>query len=108
MPAKRKEDKGIEDDTESLNTTASSIKSSKRTRNSNKSIDADPQPSTCTNERQTRHKSMSKQPAQIIETMQYFEDYFDAICSHQDESQRYLANVFYVLPSRKVNLIPLN
>jgi len=31
----------------------------------------------------------------------YLEDYLDAICSYQDETQRYLANVFYILPSAK-------
>lgn len=31
----------------------------------------------------------------------YLEDYFDAICSYQDDSQRYLANAFYLLPEVK-------
>ena len=35
----------------------------------------------------------------------YLEDYLDAICSYQDETQRYLANVFYLLPSAKVFVI---
>ena len=33
----------------------------------------------------------------------YLEDYFDAICSYQDGTQRYIANVFYLLPTAKVN-----
>lgn len=32
----------------------------------------------------------------------YLEDYFDAICSYQDATQRYIANVFYLLPTAKV------
>ncbi len=35
----------------------------------------------------------------------YLEDYFDSICSYQDETQRYLANVFYLLPSAKVTFL---
>lgn len=34
----------------------------------------------------------------------YLEDYFDIVCSFQDDTQRYLANVFYDLPSVKVSL----
>ena len=32
----------------------------------------------------------------------YLEDLFDLFCTYQDETHRYLALVFYILPSRKV------
>ena len=35
----------------------------------------------------------------------YLEDFFDIICSFQDATQRYLAYVFYELPSAKVKLV---
>jgi hypothetical protein len=35
----------------------------------------------------------------------YLEDYFDTICSFQDQTQRYLATVFYELPSAKVIIL---
>lgn len=37
----------------------------------------------------------------------HLEDFFDAICSHQDDTQRYLANVFYLLPEAKVTSLCL-
>ena len=48
-------------------------------------------------ERSTRLKSAPKHDLSI-----YLEDLFDIICSFQDPSQRYLALVFYLLPSAKV------
>lgn len=35
----------------------------------------------------------------------HLEDFFNAICSHQDDTQRYMANVFYLLPEAKVTLL---
>jgi hypothetical protein len=32
----------------------------------------------------------------------YLEDLFDIFCSYQDETHRYLATIFYILPSAKV------
>ena len=45
-------------------------------------------------ERATRNKSATKHDLSL-----YLEDYFDLVCSYQDETQRYLANIFYLLPA---------
>lgn len=116
MPVKRKEEEKVDDDVES--NTSSSVKTIKRLRNSIKSSKQEPvepaQPSqtlkantsSSSSDRQTRNKSLlstaAKQSAAQIEKVQYYEDFFDIICSYQDDTQRYLANIFYVLPSRKV------
>jgi hypothetical protein len=49
---------------------------------------------TGTTERATRNKSTNKHDLSL-----YLEDYFDLVCSYQDETQRYLANIFYLLPA---------
>jgi len=60
---------------------------------------------TATRSRQSRqtsqqaNTSVSKSPNLDV----YLEDYFDAVCSHQDTTHRYLANVFYLLPEAKVS-----
>ena len=51
-------------------------------------------------EKTKRGRQTKSVPAASIEI--YLEDYFDSICSYQDESQRYIANIFYLLPSPKV------
>ncbi|RNA29170.1 polybromo-1-like isoform X2 [Brachionus plicatilis] len=96
MPAKRakmsESDKPQEPE-EAENTSLSATRS-KRTRPSIKPEPAPPEPKQSPgSDRQTRHKPK-------IEEVQYYEDLFDIICSYQDESQRYLANIFYVLPSK--------
>ena len=62
----------------------------------NNSNDTD-EPATNETERSTRLKSAPKHDLSI-----YLEDLFDIICSYQDPTQRYLALVFYLLPSAKV------
>ncbi len=52
--------------------------------------------SAVTSERTTRNKTNKN------EVSVYLEDYFDLICSYQDETKRYLADVFYLLPSSSV------
>lgn len=102
MPSKRSKTEDVQkpdqDDSESLNTSTSSAPMAKRTRQSIKPeptpAPAQPEPKQSPSDRQTRQKPR-------IEENYYYEDLFDIVCSYQDETQRYLANIFYVLPSKK-------
>ncbi|CAF0835529.1 unnamed protein product [Brachionus calyciflorus] len=84
------------EETDNIETSSITTPQTKRGR---KSIKPEPvqsppvEPKQSPSERQTRHKPK-------IEESQYYEDLFDVICSYQDDKQRYLANIFYVLPSK--------
>ena len=96
MPAKRAKISDAEKIQEPEDTENSSLSStrSKRVRQSIKMEPGPPEPKQSpSSDRQTRQK-------QKIDEAQYYEDLFDIICSYQDENQRYLANIFYVLPSK--------
>lgn len=97
MPAKRAKTSDAEKAQEPEDTESSSQCStrSKRMRQSIKPEVGPPETKQSpTSDRQTRQK-------QKIEEVHYYEDLFDIICSYQDENQRYLANIFYVLPSKQ-------
>ncbi len=75
----------------------------------NTSVNSDNSESTATGTR-SRQSRQAIQPAvssgaKCPNLDVYLEDYFDGFCSHQDATQRYLANVFYLLPEAKVRFI---
>jgi protein polybromo-1 len=55
-----------------------------------------------------RYRSHSIDEAEVkpngepLELAVYLEDFFDRICAHQDQNQRYISNLFYLLPSAKL------
>ena len=52
------------------------------------------------NDEESDEEEDEEKPAPVQQSI-YLEDLFDIICSYQDPTQRYLALVFYLLPSAK-------
>ena len=74
----------------------------------NTGADEPPQQTTTTTakktDRSTRNKSTNAGADATSDThlTVYLEEFFDTMCSFQDETQRFVASVFYLLPSAKV------